>query len=105
MLRLTLLANLLLVLTIPAIAKDRVDDDQTGHTAPALYHDRDHRQGDDHGSFSSAERNQIRSWLRDAERPRRGPAATLLRAAAGASEERRARQGSPSRLAEEADSR
>jgi Ni/Co efflux regulator RcnB len=64
MFRLPLLIALLLALTVPATAKEKSDhkaDDSSHKTY-------EHQRYDDHGTFTSAERNQIRSWLLEAER-------------------------------------
>jgi hypothetical protein len=58
---LTLLAVFLLVFAAPAFSKDK-DDSRADRSATA-----DHDRGN-YGTFNSAERNQIRSWLFEAER-------------------------------------
>ena len=62
--RLPLLMGLLLALTVPAIAKEKPDHkaDDSSHTSYQ------HQQREDHGAFTSAERNQIRSWLLEEQR-------------------------------------
>jgi hypothetical protein len=62
MFRLMLLLAALLALAVPAVAKDKNLEDDDKRTT---YERRDR---DDRGTFSSAERNMIRSWLSEQER-------------------------------------
>jgi hypothetical protein len=62
--RLTLLLALLLTLAVPAIAKEK-NDGKTGNNSRETYEQQRHG---DYGTFNSAERNQIRAWLQEAER-------------------------------------
>ena len=59
--RLTILLTLLLALAAPAVAKDK-GDDKGSHDSRESYQ---HRPGVYDGTFSSAERNLIRSWLQE----------------------------------------
>jgi Ni/Co efflux regulator RcnB len=75
MFRLTLLAALVLALAMPAAAKDNKDQDHGKSGSDRGQYSRDHDRDHDHAwdrdhrdTFSSAERNLIRSWLLDAER-------------------------------------
>ena len=62
--RLLPLLTLLLTLTVPAVAKDQ----QAGKADADYRTPYEQQRHDNHGTFSSAERNQIRAWLLEAER-------------------------------------
>ena len=64
MFRWPLLLTLLLALTLPAVAKEK-HDGKADNNSRQSYEQQRH---DNHGTFSSAERNQIRAWLLEEER-------------------------------------
>ena len=64
MFRLPLLLALLLTLAVPAVAKEKHDGKADNGSRESY----DQQQLANHGAFSSAERNQIRAWLLEAER-------------------------------------